>query len=275
MRRILAIMAAALLLVSAGPPVGQRISTRSEKLSDFRLKVTKVVLTGNAFQDVALKEAVRNAWTITPYEFCSPEEFETLKTSGDYYFMLRTTDPSKPGISFLTVVKGGAKDVHNMLEVFSMPVGSEGARGGSEEFFLTALMGMMQENVEKGLDRAGVKLKSIAGGSGRLSKMKLYINSEDLAPQVDETFKAEGLGKDMYIIDPYGAEDIIMSGAYDTAVSYVIAPEPPSKGSVCYKMLIDARTHELLWLGKHTVRPGKKDAGFLKSDLRKFSSHRK
>ena len=99
MRRILAIMAAALLLVSAGPPVGQRISTRSEKLSDFRLKVTKVVLTGNAFQDVALKEAVRNAWTITPYEFCSPEEFETLKTSGDYYFMLRTTDPSKPGIS--------------------------------------------------------------------------------------------------------------------------------------------------------------------------------
>lgn len=274
MKRISAIIAAAFLLVSAAPPVGQKISTRGEKLSDFHSKVTKVVLSGNAFQDVALKEAVRNAWTITSYEFCTPEEFETLKTRDDFYFMLRTSNSRGPGLSFLTLVKGGAKELRNMLEVFSMPVGAADATSGSEEVFLTALMGMMQENVEKGLERAGVKLKSVPGGFGKLSKMKLFFNSETLSPQIDESFKAEGFGKDMYIVDRYGAEDILMGGSYDTAVSYVIAPESPVKGAVCYKMLIDARTHELLWMGKHRIRSGR-GAGFLKSDIRKFTSHRR
>ena len=273
MKRFLALLAACAALMGA-TPVGRQISTRAEKLSDFHIRVTKVVLSGNLLQDVALKEAVRNAWTISSYEFCSTEEFEALKTSGDYYFMLRTRDEGKPGLSFLTLVKGGSNDLRTMLEVFSMPIGSaDGTREG-EEVFLSALMGIMQENVEKSLYRTGVKLKSVPGGLSRLSKMKLYINSEDLSGQVDDGFKATGLGKDMYIIDPYGAEDIIMSGSSGTAVTYLIAPSQPIRGATCYKLVLDARTQELLWLGKHKIRSGR-GSGFLKGDLKKLSRYRR
>ncbi len=252
---------------------GQQISTRSEKLSDFPLKVTKVVLAGNDFQNIALKEAVRNAWALSPYEFCSEAEFQQLKTSDNYYFLLRTEGTRYPGISCLTLVKGGEKDLRNMLEVFTMPVGAAGASSGSEEVFLTALMSVMQEHVEKALKAVGVRLGAVSGGTARLSRMKLYFNAEDLSPQIDDAFKAGRFGKDMYIIDASGAEDILMSGAYETAVSYVIAPRDPVKGGVCFKLLFDARTFELLYLEKHRLSSSR-GAGFLKSDIRKLARHR-
>ncbi|MBR1574411.1 MAG: hypothetical protein IJ652_06145 [Bacteroidales bacterium] len=273
MRRWLTLVVMWMVSVCAFAQVGQRITTRSEKLADFPLKVTKVVLSGNPFQDIALKEAVRNAWTLSPYEFCTAEEFQRLKGSDRYYFMLRTENERQRGISFLTLVKGGADKVEDMLEVFTMPVGAAGATQGSEEMFLTALVSVMQEHAERALSSSIVSLGSVSGGIARLSKMKLYFSEKDLCPQIGDSFKATRFGRDMYIVDEYGAEDIILSGAYDTAVSYVIAPVSPQKGDWCYKMLLDARTHELLYYTKHRITASR-GAGFLKSDIRKLAGHR-
>jgi hypothetical protein len=60
------------------------------KISDFPQKVTKVVLHGNEFYDAILKEEIALRWRVSPYEFCTMEEFEALKTDSRYYFLITT-----------------------------------------------------------------------------------------------------------------------------------------------------------------------------------------
>ena len=61
-----------------------QITTRREKLRDFTSKTTKVVLTGDEFLDEALKESVAATWTVSPYEFCTNDEFQSIKTKTDF-----------------------------------------------------------------------------------------------------------------------------------------------------------------------------------------------
>ena len=86
MKKIILLIASVLLpvLVSAQA----QINTKKVKIEDFTEKTTKVVLTGNLFFDQVFKEEIRNRWRISPYEFCSLEEFGKLKTDGNYYFLM-------------------------------------------------------------------------------------------------------------------------------------------------------------------------------------------
>ena len=114
--RLLAILAALTITTSAFAQA--QITTKKEKVSDFTLKTMKVVLSGNEFIDQAVREAMNNTWSLSPFEFCTHEEFDNLKTSEDYYFMVpvkaKYKRESAPGVMMLCVVKGKpeAKDVN-------------------------------------------------------------------------------------------------------------------------------------------------------------------
>ena len=88
-----------------------QIDTKKVKISDFTQKVTKVVLHGNDFYDAILKEEIALRWRVSPYEFCTLEEFEDLKTDSRYYFLITTLGQFRketaPGLQFLSLVKGG------------------------------------------------------------------------------------------------------------------------------------------------------------------------
>ena len=108
-----------------------QIDTKKMKIADFPEKVTKVVLTGNDFFDQALQEDVAATWRESPYEFCTMEEFESLKTDDNFYFLITTKDQfrreSAPGIQFMSLLKGGPKaanGIGEMLEVAAMPIAS-------------------------------------------------------------------------------------------------------------------------------------------------------
>ena len=82
MKKILILLVAALSIPALMAAQAQ-ITTKKVKIEDFTEKVTKVVLSGNMFYDSTLKEAVREHWTISPYEFCSIEDFQEMKTDAD------------------------------------------------------------------------------------------------------------------------------------------------------------------------------------------------
>ena len=86
-----------------------QINTKKVKIGDFTQKTTKVVLNGNPFMDGALKEEVSARWRVSPFEFCTLEEFDKIKTSEDYYFLPMVKGPfrkeAEPGIQFITLVK--------------------------------------------------------------------------------------------------------------------------------------------------------------------------
>lgn len=252
-----------------------QITTRREKLKDLPARITKVVIPQDDFLSEVLREGVTRSWTITPYEFCTLDEFEIDKTNPNYYFLLTVNEQTRketvPGLKFLTLVKGGeeaSKGIGEMLEVVSFPLCSAQGSSGREMIMIPAILKIMQRQADKMIDselKAYTTVKATRKDMQDLSKKKVYICSEDLAPQVSQSL-LNGLSKNLIVEDEDLVDNIFTEGTQDAAVGYIVAPEEPEKGSFCYKMLISADTHELLFYRKHKIstRRGK---GFLPGDI--------
>ena len=284
MRRFIQILALAIAgLLLTTDALGQaQITTRREKLKDFTSKTTKVVLTGDEFLDEAVKESVAATWTVSPYEFCSNEEFQNLKGNADFYFLMvvkgQFRRESEPGIDMLTLVKGGEgadKSINDMFEVVSFPLRSTEDPSGREFVLLPAFLKIIQEHTTSLTDTEMKAYSNIgAKDSKKLRIKRIFFWAEDFAPQVDEQTK-RSLDEDILIKeDEDEVDEIFSEGTFNTVVSYVVAPSEPVNGSICYKMLIGSDNHELYYFKKHkiTARNGK---GFLPDDIKAIKRLRK
>ena len=284
MRRLTFIFSAIVLcLLAAFDAAGQaQVYTRKEKLKDFTAKTTKIVLPGDEFLDEALRESVSATWTLSPYEFCSNEEFQKLKTSDNYYFLVvassRQKKEEEPGIDLLTLVKGGegaAKSIDGMLEVVSFPFRAVQDPSGREFTLLPAFLQIIQDHVST---LADTEMKAYSNLSAKDTKQlktkRIFFWEEDLSKQVG-TQDRESLDEDLIIEeDEEDVDKVFEGGDVNTVVSYVVAPAVPVDGSVCYKMLIGSDTRELYYFKKHKIT-AKNGKGFLASDIKAIKSIRK
>ena len=294
-----------------------RITTKKFRLADFTDRVTKVVLSGNGIMDTALKQEVAERWTVSPFEFCSSEEFASLKKSDRYYFLLFTTQDEAAGTSragektdedgsggmhagstalrCLTLIKGGmaandgkkasagsaennktaAGGIEGMMEVISVPIGSD-AGFGRELVFLPAMLDIVQDFTVRAMENevSGYSGLSIYNANyrkdGRIKRICLSLG--DIAPQVGAVQMGR-LDEDILLVGEDEADDAFQKGTFNTLVSFVVAPENPVPGTYCYKMLIDAETHGLYYFKRHKIT-AKNGVGFLPSDLRTLSKGR-
>lgn len=272
--RLLAILAALTITTSAFAQA--QITTKKEKVSDFTLKTMKVVLSGNEFIDQAVREAMNNTWSLSPFEFCTHEEFDNLKTSEDYYFMVpvkaKYKRESAPGVMMLCVVKGKpeAKDVNNMVDIVSMPICAADIPSGRENAMLPGLMHIIQGYIYKSMQSGFKSLSSDTRPLYSASKRRTVICEDDLCEAISEKTKAKALKKGIEITDDATADSLFLDGGARTLVSYVVAPTDPENGSYCWKFLIDAKTHELYYFKKQKITKPEL-SGFQKSDLAKIS----
>lgn len=283
MKRILLlmIMTAMPLIMSAQA----QIVTKDAKIEDFQEKTTKIVLTGNEFFDSALSEEIRTRWNISPYEFCTLEDFNSLKGSSDYYFLMcvksRFKKEPEPGIQMLTLIKGGEKadkGLGKMLELVSIPLCSAKYPSGREMIFLPALIDIMQEQVIHVLSSSISAYSSLSEASGNIfdaRDMSIVFSEDDLSDEVSEEMLSQYFHDGVFLSDESGADDIMLDNMENTLVSYTVAPfEPTAGSSFCYKMLIDAGTHELYYFKKHRITK-KAGAGFLPEDLMRITAGRR
>lgn len=283
MKRILLlmIMTAMPLIMSAQA----QIVTKDAKIEDFQEKTTKIVLTGNEFFDSALSEEIRTRWNISPYEFCTLEDFNSLKESSDYYFLMcvksRFKKEPEPGIQMLTLIKGGEKadkGLGKMLELVSIPLCSARYPSGREMIFLPALIDIMQEQVIHVLSSSISAYSSLSEASGNMSDardMSIVFSEDDLSDEVTEDMLSQYFHDGIILSDETGADDLMLGNMENTLVSYTVTPfEPTAGSSFCYKMLIDAGTHELYYFKKHRITK-KAGPGFLPEDLMRITAGRR
>ena len=259
-----------------------QIYTRKEKLKDITAKTTKVVLSGDEMLDEAMKESIAASWTMSPYEFCSMEEFEKFKTSDKFYFLLivkgQQRKESEPGIDLLTLVKGGegaSKSINDMLEVVTFPLRSASEPSGREFVLLPAFLTIIQDHAQS-LISSEVKAYSTlsAEDTKKLAIKRIYFSKEDFAPQVDDNAIAS-LDEDIIVEeDEDKVDEVFSDGTYNAVISYVVAPSEPVNGSVCYKLLIGADNHKLYWYKKHRIS-ARSGSGFMPGDLRAITQIRK
>lgn len=277
MKKTFAIILAALLPALAW---GQaQINTKKMKIADFTQKITKVVLTGNEFFDMALQNEITMGWRISPYEFCTMEEFEEYRTSDEFYFLVSVDGKFRkdniPTISYLTLVKGGQGaegGIDKMLEVVSMPVASAQSPSGREFVFLPALLEIIQnytlasmENDVNAYGGLGTITQKIEKGSGFMA----VFTEEDICPSVYDMEKVEFFDDELFITDETKADSFMLDRADNTLVGYVVAPSEPIPGATYYKMLINARTYQLYYFAQDKVSR-KEGAGFMPADIKKI-----
>lgn len=277
MKKTFTIILAALLPALAW---GQaQINTKKMKIADFTQKITKVVLTGNEFFDMALQNEITMGWRISPYEFCTMEEFEEYRTSDEFYFLVSVDGKFRkdniPTISYLTLVKGGQGaegGIDKMLEVVSMPIASAQSPSGREFVFLPALLEIIQnytlasmENDVNAYGGLGTITQKIEKGSGFMA----VFTEEDICPSVYDMEKVEFSEDEMFITDENKADSYMLDRADNTLVGYVVAPSEPLPGATYYKMLINARTYQLYYFAQDKVSR-KEGAGFMPADIKKI-----
>lgn len=282
MKKFLILIVAAVIPFLAGAQA--QINTKKMKIADFPQKVTKVVLPGNTFYDSAFQEDVATRWRISPYEFCTLEEFESLKGNDQYYFMILTQGQfrkeKEPGIQFITLVKGGEgadKGINEMLEVATVPFAAADSPSGREITYLPALLDIIQSYVlgsmEKDFSNLG-GLSNFATNISKASDMEIVFADEDLSNEITEEVIKKEFDSMIQIMDVDDAEEVASEGRNNTLVSFVIAPEEPVAGSFCYKLLIDAYNHELYYFRKHKISK-KIGPGFLYEDIKRVTSSRR
>lgn len=274
MKKILLFFAFAIMTASAFAQA--QIDTKKVKISDFTQKVTKVVLTGSALYDGVLQDEVAARWRISPYEYCTLDEFNSLKGSDKYYFLITTKGQFKkeaePSLQFLTLVKGGrnaSKGIDEMLEIVSMPISSADDPSGRELVFLPVFLTIIQEYTLDSMDRdysAYLGLSNYTSNISKASEKNIVFSENDIAPNVEM-----GDCASFIVTDEDSADEMIMNNAHNTLVSYVVAPAEPVNGSFCYKMLIDTQTYELYYYRKHRIS-AKSGAGFLPYDIRSINA---
>ena len=279
MKKLIILITALIMPLMAGAQA--QITTKKVKIEDFTQKVTKVVLNGNPFYDTSFKDEVAARWRISPYEFCTLEEFEGLKGNDSYYFLILTQGQFRketaPGLQFISLVKGGQgadKGIGDMLEVVSLPFASAEYPSGRELIFLPAFLDIIQNHTLEAMENdfnAYGGLSNTAQKLGKAGNMDIVISEDDLNSLVSkEMTDSEG----MVITDEDYADSYMLDEVSGTLVSYVVAPSEPVKGSFCYKMLIDAQTHELYYYRKHKISP-KAGVGFLPEDIERINKARK
>lgn len=262
-----------------------KVNTRKYILNDFTDKITQVVQSGNEVLDSGLRQEIVNYWTSSPYEFCSQQQFEELKTQDLYYFLIpaesRFKGEEEPGVLFLTLVKGGpeaTEGIKEMHEIISIPLMSATGGSGRELVYLGPIVQAIQEFTLEAMKSEKTAYSMDYWFNRNYSKegkmMQIYLAKEDLSEKVTEKDLQRFLDEDIHLCPEEEADKVFLDGAYHTLVSYTVAPFlPENKASYCYKMLFDAETHRLFYIHRHKITD-KTGVGFLTADLKRLSRQR-
>ena len=279
MKKLLMILAVALLPLIAGAQA--QIHTKKVKISDFTEKITKVVLTGNDFFDLSLQDEVKARWRVSPYEFCTWDEFMVERNNMNYYFLLATSSQfkkeSEPGVDLFSLVKGGTgATINSMMEVMNIPFASAEDPSGREYVFLPVLLDIIQSHTLKSMEKdmnGYVGLSSYSSNMSRTGNLEIVFSEDDLNSEITREFMDLNFDSDIVVTDEESADNLVIENKPNTLVSYVVAPTDGNPGSYCYKMLINAQTHEIYYYARHKISK-KYGVGFLIEDIKRINSYR-
>ena len=282
MKRIIVATAALLLSLMAW---GQaQLDTKKVKISDFTQKITKVVLTGNMFYDGSLKSEIAAKWHVSPFEFCTLQEYEALKGDDNYYFLLTVQGQfrkeSEPGLTFLSLVKGGknaAEGIDEMLEIVSFPLASAEDPSGREYVFLPAVLDIIQnyalDSMENDIN-AYTGLPNYTMNITKSGDMTIVFSEKELSGDGTPQVRNQCFDEKVLVLEEEEADEYMSPDKSSTLVSYVVAPTSGKAGSYCYKMLIEPQTNTLYYFRKHKITK-KAGPGFLAEDIRRIAVPRK
>ncbi len=263
---------------------GQAPFPGRDEIKQFSSSKTCVVLEGDALSafNVYIREAMKEYWKITPFEFIEAREFNVRRLNPSYSFIVLTEtnfdkDRSNSVYNFINLLQG--KDVEllgEMPEICAIPLSFAGEDDLEYGYKLGAILNFMQKHAQLIMEdpsKTGRKyLKFYNENVPDVLKKTILLKQEDLSPAINTIEKIRKIysGK----VEIVSEEDIISAIENKTPGMVILHKVGPvgetSNTGYCFKMLIGTEDANMYYYNEHSIDRANPN-GFLPSDLKRLA----
>ncbi len=258
-----------------------KVSSKYESIENFSSKTTMVVLPyDGSIPNIMLRQVIKEQWYLSPYEYCTQEEFETLKTNPDYYFLIKVVetqgDKELLGVEKLSLRKGGAQaqeGIDKMPELISIPLQILDSELTDDEIQLISLSAdIIQDYVIETVRMEGdpyIGAELFSSLLEDVGDVEILFSEDCLAHPVDKySILNLNMAKEIVVLEDHKfITSALDSYRPSTLIPLIISASGNVADTKCYKFLISTQTKRVVYYSDHTLSK-RKPRGFLKKDIR-------
>jgi len=267
------------LLLSGQAPFPSR-----DEIKQFTASKTCVVMEDDTFSSFNsyMKDAMKEYWKVTPYEFITAKEFNVRRLKPSWSFIVLTEtnydkDKSNSLFNFINLLQG--KDVDKlgeMPEICAVPLSYAGENDLEYGYKLGAILEFMQKHAQLIMEdpsKTGRKyLKYYNENIPEVMKKTILVKQEDLSPEIANMERIKAIYSNKIEIVP---EDEIVKAIENKTSGVVILHKVGPTGEkqdagYCFKMLIGTDDANMYYYNMHTIDKNNPN-GFLPSDLKRLA----
>jgi hypothetical protein len=252
-----------------------------DEIKQFMASKTCVVLEADPFYNVYIKEAVKNFWNITPYEFIEVKEFNIRRLDPAYSFIVLTEtnfDRDKSGsvFNFINLLQGKKVDkLVEVPEICAVPLSFLGVDDNEYGYKLGVILSFMQKHAKMISEDPSLTgrryLKYYNINIPEVIKKTILVKKEDLSPDISTIERIKAIyPHDIKIVTEDDIRDAISKKAPNTLVLHKVGPVGEWKTGYCFKMLIGADDANMYYYNYHLI-DARSPNGLLESDLKRLA----
>lgn len=263
-----------------------KLPEKEEVASFFHTETLVVLESGfSSFYNAYIKEAVKEEWKITPYEFIKSDEFEGKMNDSTYSFLVLTNthfekDKADADYNFINLLlgKAGVKNITEMPEMGSLPLSYTDNEDDDYSYKLNVIIDFLQKRAELMKERPDFLsmryLKYYNKNIPEIKLKELWILEKNLAPEISTLDKIRKTYP--YILKIVTEDELeeAIAEKKDVLFLHCVMPEENRKAGWTFKLVFGIADGKLYYYNKHTIS-SKKPAGLLKSDLKKMMGKNK
>jgi len=263
---------------------GQAPFPGKDEIKQFSSSKTCVVLEDDPYSayNAYIKEAMKEYWKITPYEFIKVTDFNVRRLNPSYSFIVLTEtnfdkDKSNSVFNFINLLQG--KDVEKlgeMPEICAIPLSFAGEDDLEYGYKLGAILSFMQKHAQLIMEdpsKTGRKyLKFYNENVPDVMKKIILVKKEDLSPAVNSIEEIRKIySNKIEIVSEEEIINAIENKIPGTVILHKVGPvsEKQNKG-YCFKMLIGTDDAIMYYYNVHTIDKNNPN-GLLPADLKRLA----
>jgi len=252
------------------------------EINQFIASKTCVVLEdGNTVFNNYIREAMKESWTITPFEFISTSVFGTRRSDPSFSFLILTgtsfeSDKSNSVYNFINLLQGkNIEDLGKMPEICAVPLSFGGEDDMEYGYKLGVILSFMQKHARMISEDPSLTGRRYLRYYNRfipeMIDKKILVKVEDLAPAISTPEKLKASYRYYIEIVP---EEVILKAIREKApnilILHKVGPPEGQNSGICFKMLIGTDDSNMYYYNQHTIDKSNPN-GLLPADLKRLS----
>jgi hypothetical protein len=268
----------------AGAISAQAPFPSKDEIKQFSVSKTCVVIEDDAFSTYNgfIRNAIKQYWKVTPYEFISTDEFNLRNMKPEYSFIVLTEtnyqkDKTRSVYKFINLLEGKkVEKLGELPEICAVPLAYAGEDDMEYGYKLGAILEFMQKHAQLIMEdpsRTGRKyLKYYNENIPKVAGRTILVKQEDLAPSINTAeFLKSVYPNKIEIVPEEEIVKAIETKAPNTVILHKVGPVGEKNDvGYCFKMLIGTDDAEMYYYDMHTIDKANPN-GFLPADLKRLA----